>query len=320
MKKQCYCGVGGQAILEGIMMKNGDRAAVAVRMQDGSVHIDTRDVKSICGDSKAAKLPFLRGPINFIDSLVLGIRTIEESADLLITEEERAEAGTKEKKPGFWDKFLTEKQQKDIGTALTVLFAVVFSLGLFMVLPVFIAGLLRPLISSAFGISLLEGLLRVAMFVIYIWLISLMKDIRRVFMYHGAEHKCINCIEHGLPLTVENVRACSKQHKRCGTSFMLFVMIISIFVSLFLPHEVIWLRALSRLLVLPVVVSVSYEFIRLAGRSDSAFANILSKPGLWLQGLTTREPDDTMIEVGIASVEAVFDWKAWQAENTEEQT
>ena len=195
---------------------------------------------------------------------------------------------------------------------ISILLAVALAVGLFMLLPMFLVSLLRPVIQNGFLISLLEGILRVIIFLAYIFSISQMKDIRRVFMYHGAEHKCINCIEHGLPLDTEHVRESSRQHKRCGTSFLLFVMVVSIFVGIFLPKDILWQRLLSRLIMLPVVMGISYELIQWAGRTDSKLADIMSKPGLWLQNLTTREPEDEMIEVGMASVNAVFDWKAWQ--------
>ncbi len=301
-----YSGVGGQAVLEGVMMKNEDRYAVAVRKADGEIVIKKDSYTPVCKELGLRKLPFIRGSFQLIDSLRLGMDTLEYSASF----DEEVESS----EPGFLEKHFSKETADKITMALAVVLALIMSLGLFMVLPVLITALFRPIISSRFGISLLEGIGRVLLFVGYIFLISRMKEIRRVFMYHGAEHKCINCIEHGLPLTVENVRASSKEHKRCGTSFMLFVMMISIFVSIFLPTEILWLRVLTRLLMLPVVVGVSYEFIRLAGRSEGKLADILSRPGLWLQGLTTREPDDAMIEVGIASVEAVFDWKEWQRE------
>lgn len=193
----------------------------------------------------------------------------------------------------------------------TVALSVVLAVAIFMILPYYISVFFQRFIASQTVIALLEGVVRLAIFIGYVAAISLMPDIRRVYMYHGAEHKCINCIEHGLDLTVENVRGSSRQHKRCGTSFLLIVMLISIVFFMFIRVDNGVLRLVLRILLIPVIAGVSYEFIRLAGRSDNAFVNILSKPGLWLQKLTTREPDDAMIEVGIASVEAVFDWKAY---------
>ncbi|MBQ4424913.1 MAG: DUF1385 domain-containing protein [Lachnospiraceae bacterium] len=299
-----YSGVGGQAVMEGILMRNADRVAIAIRKTDGEIELKEEKYRTVGGSDRLRKIPFVRGPFLMIDSLKLGLGAIQYSASFFMEEEEE--------KQSFLEKHFSKETADTITTVLTVVLALGLALALFLVLPVLIAGWLRPLISSRFGISLIEGLLRVGIFLLYVWLISRMKDIRRVFMYHGAEHKCINCIEHGLPLNVGNVRVSSRFHKRCGTSFLFFVMIISIFVSIFLPTEVIWQRLLTRLLLLPVVVSLSYEFIRLAGSSDNPVSNALSQPGLWVQRLTTREPEDDMIEVGITSVEAVFDWKTWQ--------
>ena len=303
-----YSGVGGQAVMEGILMRNADRYAIAVRKSDGEIVLKEEPYTTAGGSDKLRKIPFIRGPFLMVDSLRAGLGAINYSSSFFMEEEE----GEKDKEPGWLEKHVSKETSETILTTFTVILAVGLSLLLFLVLPTVIAGWLRPVISSRFGISLIEGLLRVGIFLTYIYLISLLKDIRRVFMYHGAEHKCINCIEHGLPLTVENVRKSSRFHKRCGTSFLFFVMIISIFVSIFLPTQVIWQRLLTRLLMLPVVVSLSYEFIRLAGSTDNPVANALSQPGLWVQRLTTREPEDDMIEVGITSVEAVFDWKNWQ--------
>ena len=302
-----YSGVGGQAVLEGIMMKNRETYAVAVRLPDGEIRIREEQLKEKTALGKRLRrIPFIRGIFSLVDSLVLGMSTLEYSASFFEEEEET--------KPGLVEKKLGKEAADKLTMGFSVVLALVLCLGIFMVLPVFLTSRLKAVVSSGLTVSLVEGVLRVLLFVGYIWLISRMKDIRRVFMYHGAEHKCINCIEHGLPLTVENVRSSSKEHPRCGTSFLLFVMIVSVAVSIFLPKEILWQRLLSRLLMLPVVVGISYEFIRLAGSSDSAFARIMSKPGLWLQGLTTREPEDDQIEVGIRSVEAVFDWKRWQRE------
>ena len=196
----------------------------------------------------------------------------------------------------------------------TVVFSVIMALAIFFALPYFLSIFFQKFIESTLVITLIEGIIRLAIFIAYIALISLMPDIKRTFMYHGAEHKCINCIEHGLELNVENVRKSSRLHKRCGTSFLLIVMLVSIVFFMFIQIDSKILRLVIRLLLIPVIAGVSYEFIRLAGRYDNWFVNILSKPGLWLQGLTTKEPDDDMIEVGIASVEAVFDWKKWQKE------
>ena len=196
----------------------------------------------------------------------------------------------------------------------TVVLSIVLALGIFFAIPYLISALLGKVIDNEWILALLEGVIRLAIFIGYISLISLMPDIKRVFMYHGAEHKCINCIEHGLELNVENVRKSSKQHKRCGTSFLIIVMLISIVFFMFIRVDSGILRLVIRLLLIPVIAGVSYEFIRLAGRYENWFTNLFSKPGMWMQNMTTKEPDDEMIEVGIASVEAIFDWKKWQEE------
>ena len=198
---------------------------------------------------------------------------------------------------------------------LSTVLALLLAVGLFIVLPSALVRLLKNVTDSRLGIALAEGVIRLAIFLLYLYLISMMKEIRRVFMYHGAEHKCINCIEHGLPLTPENVRGSTRFHKRCGTSFILFTLLVSIVVGIFLPKEPLLLRIGCKLLALPVVMSLSYEFIRLAGSTENPVIQALSSPGLWLQRLTTREPEDRMIEVGIASVDAVFDWKDWEEKN-----
>lgn len=304
-------GIGGQAVLEGIMMKNGDRYAVAVRKPDGTVALDTQEYPGITKGRRWMEIPFLRGIFRFVDSLVLGMRCLSFSASFY---EEEEETEQQPEKKSFLEKRLTPEQLDKLMMGVAVAAALALSIGIFMVLPVAVAGLFRSVLPSSFGIALLEGVLRMAIFISYVVLIGLMKDIRRTYMYHGAEHKCINCIEHGLPLTVENVRGSSKEHKRCGTSFLLLVMVISILVFMVIRVDNIWLRMLSRVLLVPFIAGIAYEFIRLAGSSDNPLVNALSRPGLWLQGLTTREPEDDMIQVAIQAVEAVFDWKAYETE------
>lgn len=305
--------IGGQAVLEGVMMKNKDTYAVAVRKPDGEIEIKKDTYTSVVGKWNAlTKIPFVRGIFNFVDSLVLGMRTLNWSASFYEDEEEeqRPMTAAEEKKA---------KRQEDVLMALTMVFSFVLAIGIFMVLPYFISDLLKNWIPSYTVRLILEGIIRIVIFVGYVAGISVMKDIKRLYRYHGAEHKCINCIEHGLPLTVENVRKSSKEHKRCGTSFMLFVMIIGIVLLFFVRVETMWMRVVVRIALLPVIAGISYELIKWAGSSENPIVCILSKPGLWLQGLTTKEPDDEMIEVGIASVEAVFDWKAYLAENFDNQ-
>ena len=298
--------IGGQAVLEGIMMKNGAKYAVAVRKPDGEIEVKTEEYKSIVKWEKLNKIPFVRGIFNFIDSLVLGMKTLtysasffEEETDVVLTEEE----ATKQKK------------KEDIIMAVTMVVSLVIAMGLFMVLPYFVSNLFAGVIKSRFLRTVLEALVRVALFVGYVLAISKMKDIQRTFMYHGAEHKCINCIEHGMELTVDNVRNSSKQHKRCGTSFLFFVVFVSIIVCFFITAESQWLRVVIRLVLLPLIAGISYEIIKLAGSSDNPIVELLSKPGLALQNLTTKEPEDDMIEVAIRAVEEVFDWRAYLAEN-----
>lgn len=309
-----YSGVGGQAVMEGVMMKNEDRYAVAVRKPDHQIDVEVSTCKAIIKNKTLRNLPFVRGVINFIESLVLGMSTLMYSASFFEDDEEdkkKKEAMSKEEREALEAK---EKKQEKALMGGTVAFSLVFALALFFLLPYFLSRFFHQVITSQTFIALLEGVIRLAIFIGYIAIISLTPDIKRVFMYHGAEHKCINCIEHGMELNVENVRKSSRLHKRCGTSFLLIVMLISVVFFMFIRVDSRALQLLLRLLLIPVIAGVSYEFIRLAGRYDNWLVNALSQPGLWMQRLTTREPEDDMIEVGIASVEAVFDWKKWQKE------
>lgn len=299
-----YSGIGGQAVMEGVMMKNQERYSVAVRKPDQEISVETFDYPGLVKNKTLKNAPIIRGVLNFIDSLVLGMRTLTYSASFF----EDEEAEKKKEDPVKAEK----KEKREMG--FTVCLSVVMAVAIFMILPYYLSLFFQKFVMSPTVLALIEGVIRLAIFVGYILLISCMEDIKRVFMYHGAEHKCINCIEHGMELNVENVRKSSRQHKRCGTSFLLFVMIVSIIFFAFIRVDSPILRVVLRLLLIPVVAGVSYEFIRLAGRSDNAFVNLLSKPGLWMQGLTTKEPDDAMIEVGIASVEAIFDWRAYLKE------
>lgn len=310
-----YSGIGGQAVMEGVMMKNQEKYAVAVRKPDQEIVVETSVYEGIVKNKKIRNMPILRGVFSFIESLTLGMKTLTFSASFFEEEEEEAPKKHREKKERRAltqeERERREKRQESAMMGGTVALSVVLAVAIFMILPYYISVFFQRFIASQTIIALLEGVVRLAIFIGYVAAISLMPDIRRVYMYHGAEHKCINCIERGLDLTVENVRGSSRQHKRCGTSFLLIVMLISIVFFMFIRVDNGVLRLVLRILLIPVIAGVSYEFIRLAGRSDNAFVNILSKPGLWLQKLTTREPDDAMIEVGIASVEAVFDWKAY---------
>ena len=298
--------IGGQAVLEGIMMKNKTRYAVAVRKPDQEIEVCVKEYRGIIPWQGVYKIPFIRGIFNFIDSLVLGMKTLTYSASFF--EEEEGEILTEKEAQK------QEKQEK-IVMGLTMAFSVVAAVGIFMVFPYFLSGLLKPYISSRGVLTTLEGVIRMVVFLLYLSLISRMKDIQRTFMYHGAEHKCINCIEHGMPLTVENVRKSSRQHKRCGPSFLFFVMIVSIIVCFFITAESQALKVGLRIALMPLIAGISYEIIRLAGNSENPVVNALSQPGMWVQNMTTKEPDDSMIEVAIRAVEEVFDWKAYLEEN-----
>ncbi|MDO5407223.1 MAG: DUF1385 domain-containing protein [Eubacteriales bacterium] len=305
-----YSGIGGQAVIEGIMMKNKDDYATAVRKPNGEIEIQKEKYVSMSEKVKLFGLPFVRGVFSFADSMILGMRTLSFSASFF-EDDEDSEPGKFE----LWlDKVFGEKVEKVL-MGFVMVFSVVMAIAIFMVLPLLIANVFRLVIHSETVMAVLEGVIRIAIFVTYIKLISRMEDIRRTFMYHGAEHKCINCLEHGMTLTVDHVRASSKQHKRCGTSFLIIVMIISILFFMVVRVDNVWMRIVSRIILVPVIAGVSYEFLRLAGRSDSALVNLLSKPGMWMQNLTTKEPDDSMIEVAIAAVNEVFDWKAYLREN-----
>ncbi len=304
-KKQRYCGIGGQAVLEGIMMKNKEQYAVAVRKPNGEIEVEVEHYYGIIHGSKLLDIPFVRGIFQFIDSLVLGMRSLNFSASFYEDEETKETAADK-----AFNKIFKDKAEK-VFSGLVMLVSLVLAIGIFMVLPYFIISLFEGYIRSASFMAVLEGILRILIFVGYVLAISLMKDIRRVYMYHGAEHKCINCIEKGAPLTVKEVMRCSKQHRRCGTSFLLFVMLVSVILFFFIRVDHPVYRVLIRIALIPVIAGISYEIIRLAGKSNNILVRIISAPGMWLQGLTTKEPDESMVEVAIAAVEAVFDWKAY---------
>ena len=311
-----YSGIGGQAVMEGVMMKNQDKYAVAVRKPDKEIEVMVSEYTGIIKNQKLKNMPIIRGVLNFIDSMVLGMQTLTYSASFFEDEEDAKKAA---KKANMTSEELAEqekrdKKKEDAAMGGTVALSIVLAVGIFMMLPYFISSFFQKYIESRLLLGLLEGVIRLTIFISYVGLISLMEDIKRVYMYHGAEHKCINCIESGMDLTVENVRKSSRLHKRCGTSFLLIVMIISILFFMMIRVDSAILKVVLRLLLIPVIAGVSYEFIRLAGRSDNCFVNVLSKPGLWLQKITTREPDDDMIEVAIKSVEAVFDWKTYVEE------
>ena len=304
-----YSGIGGQAVLEGVMMKNKDDYAVAVRKPNGEIEVE---VDVFCGymhESRVRPAPFIRGVFNCIDSLRLGMKTLNFSASFY-EEEDVKETGL--------DKAvnkLSGGRGESIMMGLTTVISIVLAVGIFILLPYFLSSLLSDYVRNASLLAIVEGVIRILIFFLYVVGISLMKDIRRLYQYHGAEHKCINCIEKGRPLTVKNVMRSSRYHKRCGTSFMFFVMFVSIILFFFIrvPNPV--MKVAVRILLIPVIAGISYEIIRLAGRSDNILVQILSLPGALLQRLTTKEPDESMVEVAMKSVEAVFDWKAYLREN-----
>lgn len=336
-------GIGGQAVLEGIMMRNGGKYAVAVRKPDKDIAVDIQSHQGLTDKYKFLNIPFIRGVFKFAESLSVGIKTLTYSASFFEDEEEEAKPKKEKKsKKVKDDKESVEedkvkedspkkeidpekaKKTEDLIMTLTVCISVVFSVFLFIVLPFLAAEFFRNVlgVTSDTIIAIVEGVMRILIFIAYLLLISRMEDIQRTFMYHGAEHKCINCIEHGMPLTVENVRKSSRIHKRCGTSFLLFVVVISI-ISFIIVSAVMpaaskgWVKLVVRLILIPVIAGISFEILRKAGNSDGKIITLISKPGMALQKLTTREPDDSMIEVGIAATEAVFDWKKYLAENFE---
>ena len=306
-----YSGIGGQAVIEGIMMMNRDDYAVAVRRPDGEIEVKKDKYVSITRKSKILQLPLIRGVFRFADSMILGMKTLTYSASFFEDDEE-------EEEPGKFEQFLIKifgEKMEDAIMAVVMAVSFLLAIAIFMVLPVMIANFFRKFIASENIMAVLEGVIRITIFISYVKLVSRMEDIRRTFMYHGAEHKCINCLEHGLTLTVENVRNSSKEHKRCGTSFILIVMVISILFFMVVRVDGVLMRAVSRILLVPVIAGISYEVLQLAGRSNSRIMDWVSKPGLMMQGLTTTEPDDDMIEVAIAATEAVFDWKTYLREN-----
>ena len=313
--------IGGQAVLEGIMMRHGNDYAIAVRKPDGEIIVKKEKYKTTIPIAGIEKIPVLRGVSAFVDSLVVGVSCLMYSASFY--DEETTDSEREKKDAELHDSKVVEDTEKKGAlskgeTILTVTLAVVMSVGFFILLPYFLASLLRQVGASEPVIAVAEALLRFDIFIGYMLAVSRMKDIQRVFMYHGSEHKCINCLEHGMELNGENVMKSSRQHKRCGTSFMLFVVVLSAIFFLIIGLLGITsplLRLGIRLLFIPVIAGFSYEIIRLAGRSENKCVLLLSKPGLLLQKLVTREPDEAQVEVAIAAVEAVFDWKTYLKEN-----
>lgn len=328
-----YSGIGGQAVIEGVMMKNAREYAVAVRKPDNQIEVNKQESRSVREKYRLLNAPIVRGIVTFVESLALGMRTLNYSASFFEEEAEKEEKKSKEaeetKEAEEVEEIKEAKEAKEakegkegLLMGLLVAVAIVVAIGIFVLAPFFISEALRRPIPSDQLRGLIEGVIRVLLFVLYVKLISIMEDIRRVFMYHGAEHKAINCVENGCELTVENVRRQTMVHRRCGTSFLLIVMFISILFFMFIVVGNIWLRMALRILLVPVIAGLAYEYIRFAGNHDNAVISVLNKPGLWLQSLTTKEPTDDMIEVAIASVDAVFDWRSFiaGAAETEEET
>ena len=316
--------IGGQAVIEGVMMRGPKKIATAVRKPDGEIVIDEQELGKI-RTGKIVKLPIIRGCVNFVDSLVIGVKSLMFSAQFFDVDDDGEPL---EKEPSKFEQWLEKKLDSEkamnVVIYISVFLSLIMSVGLFILLPAFITGLIKNVIKSEIILTLVEGVVRIAIFVVYLFLVSKMQDMKRVFMYHGAEHKSIFCYENGLELTVENVKKQKRLHPRCGTSFLIIVMIISILVYSIIPWDaekfaaipligkylsaVPWVitRLFFRLLLLPVVAGLSYEIIKLAGRHNNLFTRIISTPGMWLQLITTNEPDESQIEVAIASLKAVM--------------
>ena len=314
--------IGGQAVMEGIMMRHKDKYSIAVRRPDNEIELKVEDYKCVFGNAKFLKYPLIRGVVSFVDSLVVGTKCLMYSAEIAGDEEDEED---KQKNAALSEEELAAKKAKEDKQFkwllyVTVAVSIVASVAAFMLLPYALASLCRRVGASEFAVTIVEAFVKLALFMGYMLLISRMKDIQRTFMYHGAEHKCINCVEHGLPLTVDNVLASSRLHKRCGTSFLFLVMLVSIFLHfIFVLVPFYWVRLFGRLLMVPVVAGISFEIIQWAGRSDSKLADFFSKPGLAMQKLTTKEPTADMAEVAIRAVEAVFDWKTYLKETFPDQ-
>ncbi|MFI3201298.1 MAG: DUF1385 domain-containing protein [Eubacteriales bacterium] len=307
-RKQHFSGIGGQAVLEGVMMKHKEDYAVAVRKESGEIEIQKDVFTGVFGGATIKKIPFVRGGFQLIDSMILGMKALTYSTSFYEEEE------VKESKMEVLLSRVFKEKAESILMGMTITLSFVLAIGMFMILPYVLSSMLTSYTEHKLLSGIVEGMVRITIFVGYVSLISLMKDIRRLYQYHGAEHKCINCMEKGLPLTVENVMKSSKEHRRCGTSFMLLVMVISIFVFFFITVENPIYRVIYRIGLLPIIAGISYEVIRLAGKSENLLIRIISVPGMWLQHLTTKEPDASMVEVAIASVEAVFDWQEYLQE------
>ena len=305
--KKHYSGIGGQAVLEGVMMKNKEKYAVAVRKPSGEIAVEVENFQGMLHGSKILELPFIRGVFNFINSLVLGTKALNYSASFYEEDEENTAVDK------ALDKVSGGNGEKVMSVIVTII-SIALAIGIFVVLPYFASKYFEGFVRNHSLLLIIEGVIRIVLFLLYAAGISILSDIRRLYQYHGAEHKCINCIERGRELTVENVMKSSRFHKRCGTSFIFFVLIVSIILFFFINVDTVWQRVCFRILLMPVVAGISYELIRLAGKYDNFFVNLLSAPGFLFQKITTKEPDEEMVEVAIASVNAVFDWREYLSE------
>jgi len=296
--------IGGQAVIEGVMMRGKKVYAMAVHTPDKGLVVEKKTIDNVFSKTGLFKYPIFRGMAAFIESMIMGVKIIMRSAQLAGLEEETDEEPTK------FEKFLEEKFGDKLADYLiyfSVFLSLVFSVTLFFILPVFIGGFFKEIIPGTWVLGIIEGLVRLGIFLLYIFAISRMKEIQRVFQYHGAEHKTINCFEGGKELTVENVMAHTRLHRRCGTSFLLIVMIVSMLVFFWVRTDVLWLRFVSRIFLVPIIAGMSYEIIQWAGKNDNLLVRIVSAPGLWLQKITTAEPDALQIEAAIAAMEGVLE-------------
>ena len=298
--------IGGQAVIEGVMMKGPEKIATSVRKSDGEIETEVKDVGKI-RKNKFFKLPIIRGCVNFFDSMIIGVQSLMYSAKFFDVDEDGNPA---EEEPSKFEKWLEEKLGSEKMMNVVIYFSVIlslfFSVGLFIILPGAVGEFIRIHINNNAVVTFMEGVIRIGIFILYLALVSMTKDIKRVFMYHGAEHKAIYCYEHGEELTVENVKKYTRLHPRCGTSFLLIVMVVSMLVFFFIPKMFFVYRLLLRLALMPVVAGISYEIIKYAGKHENTFTKIISAPGMWFQYITTREPDDSQIEVAITSLKAVL--------------
>ena len=301
LKNACPTSIGGQAIMEGIMMRGPKKTAIAVRLSDGRIHMKTQPTPKL---SKWCKMPIIRGVVNFVSSMVQGTKILMYSADIL--EENYPEEYQKDKFDIWVEEKLGKEKAWKILMIFSVLIAIVMAVGIFMLLPTVLIGLLSKITTNIVVLNLAEGAMRIVIFVLYILLISKMEDIKKVFQYHGAEHKTIHCFENGVELTPENAQQFYTLHPRCGTSFLMFVMVIAVLVHALMGWPNVWLRIISRILVLPLIAGLSYELLKWAGRSDNVIVKTLSLPGIYLQKLTTKEPTNEQLEVAIAAMKAVL--------------